>query len=186
MSDNRSRSRRQSRKIAFCGLVAALSVAVMLSGGLIPIATYCVPMICGVFLLPVLLEFGRKTAWTTFAAVALISLLLGIDKEAAFFYLFLGYYPIVKWSIERIKSKPLRVGIKLLVFNGSLLIMYALLGFLLNMDALIDEFTQMSALMLILFVLMLNVCMFLYDRLLSPMVYLYVNKLRPRLKFILR
>ena len=40
MANNRSRSRRQSSKIAFCGLMVALSVALMLTGGLIPIATY--------------------------------------------------------------------------------------------------------------------------------------------------
>lgn len=186
MANNRSRSRRQSSKIAFCGLMVALSVALMLSGGLIPIATYCVPMISSVLLLPILLEYGRKTAWTAYAAVSLITLLLGIDKEAAFFYLFLGYYPILKWEIERIKKKPKRLACKLLVFNVSIVLMYAVLGFLLNMDALVEEFTQMGALLLIVFALTLNVCMLLYDRLLVPMVYLYVNKLRPRLRFILR
>ncbi|MFR8976356.1 MAG: hypothetical protein ACLVJB_00345 [Christensenellales bacterium] len=41
---NRSASRKQSGKIAFCGMMVALSVALMLTGGLIPIATYCAPM----------------------------------------------------------------------------------------------------------------------------------------------
>lgn len=40
---NRSASRKQSGKIAFCGMMVALSVALMLTGGLIPIATYCAP-----------------------------------------------------------------------------------------------------------------------------------------------
>ena len=97
MANNRSRSRRQSSKIAFCGLMVALSVALMLTGGLIPIATYCAPMASAILLRPILLEFGKKAAWTAYAAVSLITLMLGIDKEAAFFYLFLGYYPILKW-----------------------------------------------------------------------------------------
>ena len=71
--------------MAFCGLLTALSVTLMLAGGMVPIATYCVPMAAGLLLLPILIEFGKKTAWTTFAAVALIALLLGIDKEASFF-----------------------------------------------------------------------------------------------------
>ena len=45
---NRADSRRQSSKIAFCGMMVALSVALMLTGGLIPIATYCAPLMCGV------------------------------------------------------------------------------------------------------------------------------------------
>ncbi|MBQ4264725.1 MAG: hypothetical protein IJB85_04355 [Clostridia bacterium] len=181
---NRSSSREQSKRIAFCGLTAALSVALMLTGGLIPIATYCAPMAAGILLLPVMLEYGKKSAWTAYAAVALITLLMGVDKEASFFYLFIGYYPLLKWEIERIKNKKLRLLCKLLVFNAAVIIMYLVLGFLLNMNALIQEFTQMGAALLLLFLAMLNACLLLYDRLLLPMVYLYVNRIRPRLRFI--
>ena len=184
MSSNRNRSRKESSKIAFCGLMVALSVALMLTGGLIPIATYCAPMAGGILLLPILLEYGKKAAWTAYAAVSLITLLLGTDKEAAFFYLFLGHYPLLKWEIERLKNKKLRLPCKLLVFNVSIVIMYLILGFLLNMQALVQEFTQMGTLLLIAFLLMLNLCLLLYDRLLFPLIYLYVNKLKPRLKFL--
>lgn len=186
MSSKRLGSRQQSRKVAFCGLMVALSVTLMLCGGLIPIATYCVPMGCGVLLLPILIEYDKQSAWSTYAAVSLLSILLGIDKEAAFFYMFLGYYPILKWSIDRIKRKPLRLLTKLLIFNGSVLLMYAVLGFVLNMDALVAEFSQMGMFLLVLFILMLNACLLLYDRLLFPLLYLYVHKLQPKLKFIHR
>lgn len=184
MANNRSRSRRQSSKIAFCGLMVALSVALMLSGGLIPIATYCAPMASAVLLLPILLEFGKKTALTAYAAVSLIVLMLGIDKEAAFFYVFLGYYPILKWEIDRIKNRRLRLPCKLLVFNVAILLMYLTLGLLMNMTAIVEEFTQMGTALLIAFVVTLNICLLLYDHLMLPLVYLYVNKLKLRLKFI--
>ena len=119
-----------------------------------------------------------------FAAVSLITLLIGIDKEAAFFYLFLGYYPILKWEIERIKNKPVRLIAKLAVFNVSIIVMYTVLGVLLNMDALIEEFTQMGWWLLSAFMVLLNVCLLLYDRLLVPMVFLYVNRIRPKLRFL--
>lgn len=186
MNSKRVSSRQQSSKIAFCGLMVALSVSLMLCGGIIPIATYCVPMACGVLLLPILIEYGKRSAWIAYGSVSILVILLGVDKEAAFFYVFLGYYPIVKWSIDRIKKKPARLVIKLLVFNVSVFLMYAVLGLLLNMDALIAEFTQMGAFLLLLFVLMLNACLLLYDRLLFPLIYLYVHKLQPRLKFMLR
>ena len=102
---NRADSRRQSSKIAFCGMMVALSVALMLTGGLIPIATYCAPLMCGVLLLPIFLEYGKKTALTAYAATSLIVLILGIDKEAAFFYIFLGYYPVIKWNLDKLKKQ---------------------------------------------------------------------------------
>ncbi|MBQ8618637.1 MAG: hypothetical protein IJ418_14160 [Clostridia bacterium] len=184
MASNRSRSRKESSKIAFCGLMVALSVVLMLTGGLIPVATYCAPMAGGLLLLPILLEYGKKAAWTAYAAVSLITLLLGVDKEAAFFYLFLGYYPLLKWEIERIKNRRLHLPCKLLVFNVAVIAMYLVLGFLLNMQALVQEFTQMGAVLLIVFLIMLNFCLLLYDRLLFPMIYLYANKIKPRLRFL--
>lgn len=184
MGNNRSRSRKESSRIAFCGLMVALSVALMLTGGLIPIATYCAPMAAGLLLLPILLEYGKKAAWTAYIAVSLITLLLGIDKEAAFFYLFLGYYPLLKWEIERIKNRRLHLPCKLLVFNLAVIIMYLILGFLLNMQAIVQEFTQMGTLLLLIFLITLNICLLLYDRLLFPMLYLYANKLKPRLTFL--
>lgn len=184
--DNRSNSRYQSRKIAFCGLITALSAALMLAGGIIPIATYAVPMMAGVLLLPILLEYGKKTAWTAYAAVSLIVLMLGIDKEAAFFYIFIGYYPILKWDIERIKKKPLKLLVKLLVFNLSIVLMYAILGLVMNMDAIIQEFTEMGAALLVVFIAVLDMCLLLYDRLMLPLVYLYANRISPKFRFLRR
>jgi len=180
----RSGSRQASKKMAFCGLITALSVTVMLTGGLIPIATYCAPMIAGVFLLPVLMEFGQKTAWTTYGATALICVLLGIDKEAAFFYMFLGYYPVLKWNLDRIKKRPLRLMTKLFLFSAAIALMYLVLGFLLNMSAIMAEFANMGVWLTILFLVMFDACMLLYDRLLLPFAILYVQRLKPRIKFL--
>ena len=64
MPSNRESSRQQSAKAAFCGLMVALSIVIMLAGGIIPIATYAAPMISAVLLLPILFEYGRKIAFT--------------------------------------------------------------------------------------------------------------------------
>ena len=82
------------------------------------------------------------------------------------------------------KSTLGRVLIKLLVFNVSIVAMYAILCFLLHMDAMVEEFSQMGAALLAVFIVLMNVCMFMYDRLLSPLVILYVKRLRPKLKFL--
>ena len=181
---NRSKARKQSMMAAFCGMAASLSMAVMLLGGVIPIATYAVPMLCGLLLLPILLEFGEKAAWATFFAVAALTLMLDFDKEAAFFYLFIGYYPIVKWKLDKIKSKGLRVAAKLSLFTVSMAVMYALLALLFPMLAVMKDFEEMGAVLSILFLVIYDFCMVLYDRLLFFVVMLYGNKIRPRLTFL--
>ena len=184
MADNRMTSRRQSVRIAYCGMAAALSAALMLLGGVIPAATYAVPMLCGLLLLPVMLEFDAKAAWTTYAAAALIVLILGFDKEAAFFYIFLGYYPIVKWKLDRIASRPKRLAAKTLLFTVALAAMYGLLALLFPMAAFMREFGDMGAAMAVAFAALYIFCMLLYDRLLLPMALIYMNRIRPRLKFL--
>ena len=185
-SNNRRSSRNASMKMAFCGLVTALSVTLMLSGGLIPVATYCIPMAVSLLLLPVIIEFGKRTAWITFASTALIAILLGIDKEASFFYLFIGYYPIIKWELDRIRNKPLRIFLKLTLFSLSVVTLYLVLGFVMNMHAIIAEFTDMGVIFTILLLILYNVCMMLYDRLLVPMIFLYAQRIKPKMKFLNR
>ena len=165
-------------------MLAALAVAVMSLGTIIPIATYVCPMFCALLLQVVLKTCGSRIALAWYGAVALLSVLLAPDKEAAAVFVFLGYYPIVKWDIDRLKQKPVRVLLKLIVFNVSIVAMYMILGFLLHMDAVVEDFTQMGVALLIAFIALMNVCMFMYDRLLTPLVVLYVNRLRPKLRFL--
>ena len=184
MPSNRNSARRQSLMVAFCSMAAGLSVVIMLLGGVIPIATYAVPMLCGLLLLPILIEFGKTAAWATFFAVAALALLLGFDKEAAFFYLFIGYYPIVKWDLDKIKSKGLRFAVKLLLFTGAIAIMYALLNLLFPLGAYLNEFQEMGVIMTIGFVAVYDICMLLYDWALMGCVMIYANKIRPKMAFL--
>ena len=52
---------RLSFRVAFCGVLAALMIAVMLLGTMIPTTTYICPALAGVLLLPVVWEFGFRT-----------------------------------------------------------------------------------------------------------------------------
>ena len=177
---NHSKARKQSMMAAFCGMAAGLSMAVMLLGGVIPIATYAVPMLCGLLLLPIL----ERAAWATFFAVSALALMLDFDKEAAFFYLFIGYYPIVKWKLDKIKGKGWRLAAKLALFTVSMVVMYALLALLFPVLAALRDFEEMGVIMSALFLLAYVFCMMLYDHLLMYCVMLYANKIRPKLKFL--
>ena len=75
--------RNNSRRMALCGMMAALAVTIMLLGGVIPLATFCCPALAGLALIPVLMEAGKKWTLMVYAAAAVLSLLLGPDKEAA-------------------------------------------------------------------------------------------------------
>ena len=118
--------------VAFCGVLAALGTAVMMAAGLIPVLTYCSPLVASLFLIPVLREFGKGRAWMTWAVTAVLSGILCADKEAAFFYIFLGYYPVLKPAFDRLGKAGW--AFKLLLFAAALAAMYGLILFVLGMD----------------------------------------------------
>ena len=156
--------RTPAANIALGGVLAALAVVVMSMGTLIPVATYVCPILCAVLLQTVLKTCGVRIAWAWYGAVAILSLLLAPDKEAAAVFAFLGYYPIVKPKIDRRKGKWLW---KALLFNVSTLVIYWLLMHLFGLDQIAAEFEEMGAVMTIVMLLLGNVTFFLLDRLLG-------------------
>ena len=126
----------RSRMVAFCAMMAALSTVIMLTGGLIPVLTYCSPLAASALLIPVLEEYGKGKASMVWIVTAALSILIGVDKEAAFFYLFLGWYPILKPLFDRLPLKGMRMIVKTCVFSAAIGIMYALLCYVLQLWAL--------------------------------------------------
>ncbi len=188
MTENqRDRSRRKSRLTAFCGMAAGLSVAVMVLGGVLQIATFAAPLLAAVLLLPVRVEFGARAAWGTWFTAAVLSLLLGLDKELAFFYLFIGWWPIVKWSFDlHIRHGGLRLLAKVAVFASATAAMYGILFFAVGLPALVEELRTMSLITGIAFFVLMQVSLLLFDFLLRPVSFLYARRIRPRLRFLNR
>ena len=150
--------------MALGGMLAALAVVMMSLGTVIPVTTYVCPMLCALLLQGVLKTCGSRVAWAWYGAVALLSVLLAPDKEAAGVFVFLGYYPIVKPALDRKKGKWLWKG---LLFNGSVCLLYFLLLRLLGLKQLTQEWSDMSVGMLAVLLILGNVTFFLLDRLLG-------------------
>lgn len=159
-----NRKKTPASVIALGGVMAALAIVIMSLGGLIPIATYVSPMFCAILLQFVFLSCGARIAWAWYGAVAILSILLSPDKEAAAVFLFLGYYPIVKPKLD---GKKYGLILKLLLFNASVGVMYWLLLNILGMAELNAEFAETGTLMLVVLLILGNVTFFLLDKLLG-------------------
>ena len=172
---------RKSRKIALTGMLCALAVVIMMLGGVIPLATFCCPALAGLMLIPVFVECGEKLSWCAYAAIAALSLILCPDKEAALLLAFIGYYPILRWRLDQLRNGFVRVIAKLGVFNLAVVAMYALSILVLQMDQILREYQEMGLALTVACLLVGNITLLLYDRLIAIMTALYVNRLRGRL-----
>ena len=166
-----------AKKIALGGVLAALAVVIMCLGGMIPLATFICPMLCAIIQYMVLRFCGMKIAWTWFAAVAILSLLLGPDKEAALVFCLIGCYPNFKPLFEKSKLSVLW---KILFFNMSIALLYGLVMKLFGMDAVLAEYEALGAVGLIATLIMGNACFFLLDKLLTILNKKFQNSKRSR------
>lgn len=151
-------------QISFGGVMAALALVIMNLVGLIPVATYVCPALCMIILSVVLKLCGRRIAWAWYGAVAILSLLLAPDREAAAVFLVLGYYPILKPALDQLRFGKF---LKLLLFNNVILLMYWLLIRLLGMEQLAKEYLEMGILMTLVTLILGNMVFFMLDRILS-------------------
>ena len=172
---------KNTRRVAVGGMMAALATAVLLLGGAIPAATFVGPAVAGLMLVPVLLEGGQRMALGAWIAVSALSLMLCADKEAALLFAFLGWYPAVKPRLDARLRGWRGVPVKLALWNACAGAMATLIILVLRMDQVIAEYREMGRAILIAFVLLANVTLLLYDRLLGVMAAVYLRKLRPKL-----
>lgn len=172
---------KRSKKMALTGMLCALAVVIMMLGGLVPLATFCCPALAGLMLIPIFVECGERMSWCAYAAIAALSLILCPDKEAALLLAFVGYYPILRWRLDQLRSGLVRVVAKLGVFNLAIIVMYALSILVLRMDQILTEYREMGLALTAACLLLGNVALLLYDRVIGIMTALYVNKVRNKL-----
>lgn len=168
--------------MAYCGMAAALSVALMLLGAVIPIAMYIAPAVASFLIATVCMECGKTMALTAYGAVSLLGILFVPDKEVVLTFVFLlGYYPLVKPYFEKIHPPLLRGVCKLLLCNGGVLVMYGLILLLIPADSIAQEMRTTALVVSLATLAMGNVAFLLYDRALHNMLMVYRLVWQPKL-----
>lgn len=149
-----------SREIALSGILAALAIVIMCLGGLIPVATYVCPVLCAIICFLVHRFCGKRYAWSWYAAVSILSILMGPDKEAALVFVFLGYYPIIKPLFDRVRFGII---LKILFFNFSTVVVYLLMIFVLGFESVISELAGIGYLWLFVLLILGNITFLVLD-----------------------
>ncbi len=171
----------QSKKVALGGICAALCLLVMLVGGFLPLSTFSGPILASLLLVPLTVELGAKTTLLCYAAVSLLSLLIVPDREAVLFFLLLtGYYPLLQPQYLKIRLRPVRWILKLVLFNIAIAITYIILLFLFVSPAVQQEFANQAPWLLVVTWVVANVLFVLYDILIDKVRIIYIYRIRKR------
>lgn len=175
------KNNQKTYRLAFSAVISALSLALLFLTGLIPVGTYAFPCISGALLAVVVLETGYVSAFTVYFAVSVLSALFVADKEAALYYIaFLGFYPILKGLIEKIKSKVIQYILKLLIFNGCMIGGFFASISLLSVPK--ESFNIFGIYLPWVFLVLGNIIFVIYDFCLTRIISEYIVKWRKKLK----
>ena len=174
-----------TQKTAAGGLTAALCATMMFLTGLIPIGQYAFPAIAGMVILSFSYAAGKRWAFYSFAATAVITIFICSDKEAVtIFTLILGYYPLIRDSLEKIQKRVLSYLIKLFIFNATAGVYYAIAIMLIEIDP--EEFNLFGVSLPFLFLLFANLAFIMYDKMLKIFEIRYKTFIKKTIKNIFR
>ena len=170
-----------SYRVALGGIVSALCLATMFLAGVLPALYLLLPGIAGRLLMIIAVEVNTKWAFLTYIAVSLLSLFITFDKEAALIFIMLfGHYPILRFYIQKIPLKSIRLIIKLLVFNACIIGYFYVTVYILGLDDLLEEFDDLGKYGAYIMLSIANFIFLVYDLDLDFMHNIYKKRIMPK------
>lgn len=122
-------SLKHTGKIAVGGIISALALAVMFAS-YFPYLTYAVPAIAGTILIVIVIEIDFKWAMLVYAVIAVLSMFLMEPEAKILFTFFFGYYPVLKFKVDKIRFKVVRWITKFAIFNAAIVLAYLVFIFI--------------------------------------------------------
>ena len=178
MAKRRAAARDRSRRMAVCGLMAALGT-VFIAAGALPFAAYCAPVLAMLTLLPVLDGYGSAAALGVYGVVSVLGLLLSAEVEASLLFLFLGHYPVLRRAIGRLPGRGLRLALKLAACNAGVALTYGASLLLFHLPLVSEDLETLPYLLTLLG--LWNATFLLLDRALERLETAYRRRLKKRL-----
>lgn len=168
--------------VSLCGVMSGLALAFMFMMGMVPSFEYISPAIAGLLIWVIRKNLGVKYGMISYLAVGLLGLLVVPNYEATMMFLFLlGYYPIIREYLQKIKYKVLQWIVKLMVYAIPSVGAYMVLIHLFGMTYLLDDASDfgkygtlvllgMGAVAFVLYDVFLGLFNPFYDKIIKPKI----------------
>ncbi len=170
-------------------MTVALGTLFMVFGAVIEVLDLTAVALASVLVAFVYIELGSPYTWLVWICTALMTFLLYQHSAMWFIYLVLfGIYPILKGYIERLK-KVFWWPLKLVFANVSFVLMLFGVGLITGVPFINAEeefFGITGTAIYILTWLLLNVAFVAYDFFITVMVKFYMEKIRPKIRKLLK
>lgn len=177
---------KKANKIAFGGMLLALLIVLMYIEAVFPLMDRSFLLLSGVFVMTAIIEYSIRYGFSFYLSAVVLGLIVTPEKSGVIMFAgFFGLYPMVKFFIDKLESRVLRIILKLAVGNILLAIGYTVLKLLGFMEALIPKIVGMetTTLQVIVGILVIyQIAVIVYDYFLSLYEKFYNNRIRRHIK----
>ena len=158
--------------------MSALAAVIMLIA-YFPYLTVTVPALAGIAVMFVFVEAGAAYAVAAYIVSGTLALLLCEKEAAVLFVCLLGYYPILKAYIEKLKNRFFEWALKLLVLNAAAILSYYAASYVFDIG--FEDFGTFGKWGGVIVLSLCNAAFAVYDLFLSSLAARYCKKYRARL-----
>lgn len=176
---------KSSVKTALGGMCVAVSVALMLVSSVIPFMIYTIPGVASLLILFMMTECNKKWSFGVYVCTCLVSLMIVPEKEAVAIYIgVLGYYPILKTFIDKIKPRVLNCLVKIIFFLAVAAGTYYILIKVFGISS--EMIEESERFLLPVLVVLGTVAFLLYDRVIMLFEAAYLKKWQKNIQKLLK
>ena len=166
---------KKSKEVALAGMLSALAVVILFLGSMIELLDLSAAALAALVVMVAVIELGNGKAVAVYLVTSLLSVLLFPKTASVVFAAFVGYYPVLKVYLDKIRWKAAQYAVKLVLFN-------LFLGMILWItEGLLGLGTEWGALGKPLFILG-NVTFIFYDFAIGRLAIFYIVKIKNRIR----
>lgn len=172
----------KTKKLTLSSLMVAMGIAIMALGSFIEVMDLTVCAAVSLIVVFIYLEVGVGYAWGVYLSTSILAFILVPAKLMCFEYLLMfGIYPLLKAFIEKLPRFSW-IFIKLVFVNAMLWIIFLFVEVLMGIPFFEGETLLLKAALYV----FMNITFVVYDIFITVMVRFYYDKIRPRIKRILK
>jgi hypothetical protein len=169
-------------RIALGGTLASFCLLALFITGVLPMFYLIMPMLCSLLVMVMASATSPYWAFIMYLAVSTLSVFITPNKDACLiFILFFGHYPLLRPYLSRIRPFPLRLILKLILFNLCMAAYFGLMIALFGMAEFLESTGEFGKYGVLILVGMLNVMFLCYDFSLVTGMEFYRQHVLPKL-----
>lgn len=169
-------------KVALGGICSAVCLLSMFCSGFLPMLSYTIPTFAGFLMVVMIVEADKNWAIATYVAVSLLCIFVTPNYEATLlFILFMGYYPILKFYLDKKKNKVLVWICKFGIFNAAVVIFYLAFQYIFTSVDMMEGMEMFGRYAVFVLWGAANIFFLIYDFALTQLIDIYINWFRKKI-----